>query len=1780
MSSIPLLRARIRALFVVFFCIAFLGLASWWASSQRATGRANHSVALQPDKGGITTAASTIVVNSTGDTANGGDGLCTLREAITAANNNAASGAVAGECAAGSSSGSDTIDFSVTGTINLTGALPDIPSDLTINGPGSIQLTVRRSTAGLYRIFNITSGIVGLSGLTIRDGQTMDSVALGDGGGILNAGTTTLNDVVVTSNRTSSNALARGAGISNLGTLTMTNCSVTGNITASGPTPGQGGGIYNSGTLTMTNCLISGNTTGGNISGTGGTGGGIRNDGQMTLTGTTISNNVTGYGSPGSFGGQGGGIYNATSTQASLVNCTVSGNVTGSGPGASQGNGGGIASTGPLNIHNSTVSGNQGLDGGGLYVVGNATLVTNSTITGNSSASGGGGIYSTGSLTLTNCVVSDNTAGGQGGGVNNNNGILKLTNSTISGNSSAEGGGIDSGGSSASLTLTNCTITRNLVASNTGNGVASFSGSLSAVVRNTIVASNGASGNGPDLGGDYTSRGHNLIGNPGASPPINGSTGFTNGINGDQVGTPGSPLDPHLGPLANNGGPTMTHALLSSSTALDAGDDCVNEGTHCGDAKISQLSTDQRGVGFSRRVDGPDADSTSTVDIGAYEMQTPLANLSDRDIFEDTQLVTAFDLEDTSTITSVTATSSNTGLVPNDSAHRSVVASGSTGVVTINPATNQNGFTDITVTVNRTSGSQSETFVLVVNPVNDPPSFTKGPDLTTNEDNGPVPFTGWATNISPGPADEAGQAVSFQITGNTNAALFSAGPSISSTGTLTYTPAANANGTATITIALMDNDGTVNGGVDTSPSQTFTITVNPINDAPSFIKGADQAANEDAGAQTVNNWATSISPGPNETGQTVSFTATNDNNTLFSTQPAISSTGTLTYTPAANTSGAATVTVTLKDNGGTANGGVDTSAPQTFTITVNAVNDAPLFTKGANQTVNEDDGAQTVAGWATSISAGPADESGQTLTFQVTGNTNSALFSAGPAISSTGTLTYTPAANANGSATITINLKDNGGTANGGVDTSASQSFTITVNAVNDAPSFTKGADQVVNEDAGAQSVVNWATAISRGPADEAAQTLTFQVISNSNAALFSSQPAISATGTLTYTPVANVNGSATITINLKDNGGTANSGVDTSASQSFTITVNAVNDAPSFTKGLNQTVNEDAGAQTVNNWATAISAGPADEVGQTLTFQVTGNTNTALFSAVPLISATGTLTYTPAADANGSATLTINLKDSGGTANGGVDTSASQTFTITVNAVNDVPSFSKGADQTVNNNAGAQTVNNWATAISAGPANESGQTLTFQITNNTNSSLFSSGPAISSTGTLTYTPAANTGGTATITVNLKDNGGTANGGVDTSASQTFTITVTPIGGFISFAAASSNTTESSGFTTVTVNRTGDTTLVATVDYATNAHNGLPCSNASGVASPKCDFTTAQGTLSFAAGETSKTITVLISQDSFVEGPETITVTLSNQTGGSALGTPSTASITVADVATEPSTNPIDDVRNFVRQHYHDFLNREPDASGWDFWTNQITSCGSDAGCNEVRRIDVSASFFLSIEFQQSGYLVERFYKAAYGDATGTSNFVSNHQLNVPIVRFSEFLKDTQRIGKGVVVLAPGWEQALENNKQAYALEFVQTTRFTTALPTTLNPTQFVDRLNQNTGGVLSVSERAAVINLFGGSADSSNVTARAQAMRMVADDTDLYNAEFNRAFVLAEYFGYLRRNPNDAPETTLDYTGYDFWLTKLNQFNGNYINAEMVKAFLSSIEYRQRFGP
>jgi VCBS repeat-containing protein len=280
---------------------------------------------------------------------------------------------------------------------------------------------------------------------------------------------------------------------------------------------------------------------------------------------------------------------------------------------------------------------------------------------------------------------------------------------------------------------------------------------------------------------------------------------------------------------------------------------------------------------------------------------------------------------------------------------------------------------------------------------------------------------------------------------------------------------------------------------------------------------------------------------------------------------------------------------------------------------------------------------------------------------------------------------------------------------------------------------------------------------------------------------------ALNANGGYTYTPTQDFHGTDTFT--YKANDGLADSSVAT-----VTITVTSINDAPSFTKGVDQTVLEEAAAQSIPGWATGLSAGPADEAAQLLNF-IVGNNNTALFSAQPAVAANGTLTYTPAANANGSATVTVQLHDNGGTLNGGVDTSV-HTFTIGVTAVNDVPSFNKGADQTVLEDAGARSIAGWATGLSAGPVNESGQTLSFMVSN-TNTALFSRPPAVDANGALTYTPAANANGSAIVTVQMKDNGGTANGGMDTSAPQTFTINVTAVNDAPVPTADSKNTTQS-----------------------------------------------------------------------------------------------------------------------------------------------------------------------------------------------------------------------------------------------------------------------------------------------------------------------------------------------------------------------------------------------
>jgi hypothetical protein len=277
--------------------------------------------------------------------------------------------------------------------------------------------------------------------------------------------------------------------------------------------------------------------------------------------------------------------------------------------------------------------------------------------------------------------------------------------------------------------------------------------------------------------------------------------------------------------------------------------------------------------------------------------------------------------------------------------------------------------------------------------------------------------------------------------------------------------------------------------------------------------------------------------------------------------------------------------------------------------------------------------------------------------------------------------------------------------------------------------------------------------------------------------------------------------------------------------------------------------------------------------------------------------------------------------------------------------------------------------------------------------------------------------------------------------------------------------------------------------------------------------------------------------------------------------------------IKVKPLRLRPGTNTpitINDADFFVNQQYVDFLSRFPDQSGFDFWVNQITSCNGDATCIAGQRDNSSGAFFLSIEFQETGYLVERMYKVAYGDGTGQSTFGGTHQISVPIVKRSEFLPDQLQLSNNVIIGTPPAQAQLEANKVAFANDFVSRARFTGVYGGMSNAA-FVDALNTNSGNALDSGQRTNLVNQL-----SASTMTRAQVVRAVAEDADLNGAEKNRAFVLMQYLGYLRRDPNVGPDS--DYTGYDFWLQKLNNHGGDFHAAQMVRSFIVSGEYLNRF--
>ena len=932
--------------------------------------------------------------------------------------------------------------------------------------------------------------------------------------------------------------------------------------------------------------------------------------------------------------------------------------------------------------------------GGGIFNNTGATLtINNCAISGNQVGSSGfgGGIYSAGTLTLNSSTVNDNhvnTSGGGAGGIYDVGPLMNINNSTISGNTTgtdSKGGGILNT-NALPLVISNSTVTLNT----TGTGALSAGGGIylaaaNLTLKNSIVGGGNSSPVGPDISGTLQSDGFNLIQST-SGATINQNVGAGPNITG---------VDPLLFALANNGGPTFTHALQCTSPAIDKG-------------KNFGLTTDQRGG--TRPFDLADSVYPNAVggdgsDIGAYETQTgggclPLAvpPAPAPATNEDTPVVitlTGTYSQNFALTFSITQqpVHSTANLVPSAASCTFTTFMTCTSTVSYTPSANFNGLDAFKFKASAGGLDSEEADVnITVNPVNDQP-LALSQSVVTDEDT-PLPITLAGADVET-PAGSLAFTVTVQPLHGT---LSGTAPNV------TYTPNLNYNGPDSFKFTVTDTGDGPSPPL-TSAAATISITVNAVNDAPVLDNSGNMslsAINEDVAA--ASNTGTLVSGviasaggaritdvdagavqglaviAVDNTNGTWQFSMDNGTNwapfgtpdSLNARLLAANATTRVRFLPNLNFNGTVDPGLTFRawdqtsgTNGNTADvsivGGTTafSIAIETASITVNPVNDQP--TADSQSVAANEDTALPVT-----LTGSDVETPSGSLIFNLTVQPLHGV------LSGTGAnRTYTPAANYNGPDSFKFSITDTGDGSSPAL-TSAEASVSITVNAVNDAPSFTKGADQTANGPV-PQTVPNWATNISAGPPDESGQTLTF-LVSNNNNAIFSVQPSISPSGTLTFTPAYGFDGTATVTVKLQDNGGVALGGVDTSAPQTFTITVHALNNPPTLNALGNVIVNEDALLQTVN--LSGITAGPIYESSQNLTVTAASNNTAVIPNPTVTYSSpntTGSISFTPVPNANGSAMITVTVKDDGGTANGGVDTFV-RTFIVTVNAINDAP--------------------------------------------------------------------------------------------------------------------------------------------------------------------------------------------------------------------------------------------------------------------------------------------------------------------------------------------------------------------------------------------------------------------------------------------------------------------------------------------------------------------------
>jgi hypothetical protein len=579
------------------------------------------------------------------------------------------------------------------------------------------------------------------------------------------------------------------------------------------------------------------------------------------------------------------------------------------------------------------------------------------------------------------------------------------------------------------------------------------------------------------------------------------------------------------------------------------------------------------------------------------------------------------------------------------------------------------------------------------------------------------------------------------------------------------------------------------------------------------------------------------------------------------------------------------------------------------------------------------------------------------------------------------------------------------------------------------------------------------------------------------------------------------------------------------------TITMN------SSSQDLRNTVFGDSITFTAN-----VSSGPPVPTG-TITFQDLSNNGTT-----PVVT---TLAANVPLSANGQASFTTSSLAAGGSNLG------NHFITATYNGDQNHPTSSMTMVQKVHANASTTVLTSSATA------SMSGQAVTFTAT--TSAVPLAAGTP---TGMVTFQDGRtvigqvplNGSGVASITKSDLSAGGhaiRASYVSDTkfAASSGSLVQLVQNGVTLQLSQHTLSVDEGVGTLTVTVARTGNASAAATVEYKTlDDPAAVRCDTINGTAYARCDYATTEDTLTFAPGETTKTFSIPLVNDAFVEGSETFMIALSNPTGAT-LGAPATATVAISDNETVNGPNPIFSTPFFVRQHYLDFLSREPEAG--EPWTALLNGC-SDLNNNPAcDRLTVSAAFFGSPEFQLKGYFVYRFHKLAFNRLPAYTEIASEMRM--------------------VTGQTP---QEVFQKKAAFTAGFIQQTEFANTYNPLTNP-QYVTTLMGRYGLMqITTPDPAApdgLTKITFTTNDLSNrlsgiggTLTRAQVLRAIADSDQVFQAEFNQAFVAMQYYGYLRR----TPETT----GYTAWLNYLNSNPGDF--RTMVNGFMNSVEYRLRFGP